>query len=264
MILGKVSVIIPCYNAETTIVQCVQSVLNQSYRDLEMILIDDGSKDNTVQVLQNILKQNKAGGIEIKIICQANAGPSSARNKGLEMAKGQYVAFLDSDDEWTQDKIKAQMACFSNPSIKLVGTAYNKKFKSLKDGLHTITFNMLLFSNYFPTPTVIVDRSVMKAIRFDEQMKYSEDYRVWLSIASNHKCALLNDVLCNNIEGKRPFGQTGLSANLWKMEQGELANYIYIYRQKKIGAAKLASVMFFSLVKYGVRAISTTINNIGK
>ena len=90
----KISVIVPVYNAEKYLKKCLLSVINQTYKDWELILVDDGSTDKSPQIIDNIGKRDA----RIKVIHQKNAGPGVARNHGLEIAMGDYIVFLDSDD----------------------------------------------------------------------------------------------------------------------------------------------------------------------
>lgn len=91
----KVSIITPVYNVEECIERCINSVINQTYKDFELLLIDDGSKDKSIDIAKNLLEKSE---INYKIITQNNSGVSAARNKGIEEASGEYITFLDSDD----------------------------------------------------------------------------------------------------------------------------------------------------------------------
>ena len=102
----KVSVIIPAFNAQKFIVETVTSVLNQTYENLEVIVVDDGSKDNTFRILTDTF------GKQIKIIQKENGGVSSARNTGIDSANGDYIAFLDADDYWLPYKLEVQLKSF--------------------------------------------------------------------------------------------------------------------------------------------------------
>ncbi|MBF0713852.1 glycosyltransferase family 2 protein [Gemella sp. GH3] len=93
-----ISVIIPCYNCEHSIRNCYNSILNQSYKNIEIIFVNDGSTDNTLSIIKEIEKENKKNHIKIQIINQDNKGVSNARNSGLEMVNGKYISFIDSDD----------------------------------------------------------------------------------------------------------------------------------------------------------------------
>ena len=107
-----VSVVIPVYNRETTVGRAAASVLNQSYTNLELIIVDDCSNDNSLQVIHEF--QDKR---IIVITSEQNSGANAARNKGILAAKGQYVAFQDSDDEWVKDKLKIQMQDMINRDL---------------------------------------------------------------------------------------------------------------------------------------------------
>lgn len=102
-----VSIIIPTYNRATTIVRCIDSVLNQIYRPIEVVVVDDGSTDQTVETV-------KQYGDQVILICQSNGGPSSARNRGVRQSKGKIVAFLDSDDTWKPEKLVRQVKLMVN------------------------------------------------------------------------------------------------------------------------------------------------------
>ena len=101
----KVSVIIPCYNCASTIQIALNSVLNQTYPVNEVICINDGSIDNTLNIL-NSYKERFPSSIRFKILNQSNSGPSVARNQGIDIAASDWIAFLDSDDYWTNQKIE--------------------------------------------------------------------------------------------------------------------------------------------------------------
>lgn len=114
-----VTVIIPVFNRETFIIECLKSVENQTYRPIEVILIDDGSTDDSVKVINDFIKSRSENSLIIKIVKQINSGAPTARNKGLKMAKGEFVQFLDSDDLLLPEKLSAQVAAF-NPLTNIV------------------------------------------------------------------------------------------------------------------------------------------------
>jgi glycosyltransferase involved in cell wall biosynthesis len=114
MVCGKVSVIIPTFNRCSIITDAIESVLRQTYSQYEIIVVDDGSVDTTKETVSKY-------GSNIKYIYQENAGPSAARNTGIRHAKGDLIAFLDSDDVWREDKLALQVACFTdNPRVGIV------------------------------------------------------------------------------------------------------------------------------------------------
>lgn len=120
--MSKVSVIIPLFNKEQFIEQALQSVLDQSYKNIECIIVDDGSTDNGPQVTQRFIEKNS---LSWKLVSQPNAGQTKARNVGIHLSSGVYLAFLDSDDIWPPSKIQSQVdAMIQNPGCVLVLSAY--------------------------------------------------------------------------------------------------------------------------------------------
>ncbi len=112
--MTKVSVIIPTYNAENTILDTVQSALNQTFSDIEVVVSDDGSIDNTLILLEQV-KDSR-----LKIISSSNSGAAIARNRGIRESKGEYIAFLDADDLWLQDKLELQLEALRSYSLESV------------------------------------------------------------------------------------------------------------------------------------------------
>ncbi len=117
----KISVIIPTYNREKTIQRCIDSIINQSYPAYEIIVSDDGSKDHTLKIIY------EEYGDKVRIIEQNHRGAQAARNAGIKAAKGEYIAFLDSDDEWLPDKLKIQVEKLQkNPDAVICGDGYKQ------------------------------------------------------------------------------------------------------------------------------------------
>lgn len=136
----KISVIIPVYNVEKYLTQCINSVISQSYRNLEIILIDDGSSDNSSQMCDDFARQDS----RIKVIHKINGGLSSARNAGIKIATGDYLLFLDSDDYW--DSVDAMKECAevctkSHPDVVMFGY---KKFYQIESRTEVRGINVSL------------------------------------------------------------------------------------------------------------------------
>jgi len=251
MLQKNISVVIPCYNSEKSILKCLQSVIGQSYPVHEVLVVDDGSTDNTSELIINFINQNKLYG-KVFLFKQKNSGPSAARNFGISKSKGEYIAFLDSDDYWKDDKIEIQMSYIEkDESIFLCASAFEINKINVNTTVKEVTFKDLLYRNYFSTPTVIVNSDVFKnGYKFDESIKYSEDYRLWLEIAYSYKCLYVNKILATNQFQKLGFGVSGLSANLVKMEKGELSNYLYLWKNHKISLLQLSKVSMFSIIRF--------------
>ena len=175
----KVSVIIPVYNAESTLEKCVDSVLNQNRRNLELILVNDGSKDNSLEICNDYAKRDN----RVKVFSQDNRGVSSARNRGIDNASGEWLTFIDSDDFIKPDYFKnidsfCQDILFCNYMKRangdtLQGLDVCKKFAYL-------SFYEILY-NYYGNPIIrtpwakFFKRSLVADLRYPENMKVGED-----------------------------------------------------------------------------------------
>lgn len=254
------SVVIPVYNNPEAM-RAIESVLNQSYTgNYEIIVVDDGSKDNSYETLCEYKEKNKLD--NLTIIKQSNGGPSKARNRGIRESKGKYIAFLDSDDTWNRDKIKKQMEVLQeNPEVKLISTTLNGRTIKGFSPIQQVTLKDLLYRNSIFTSTVVVEKEVLESLGgFDEKQKYSEDYKLWLNIASEHKCVVLNESLVTYGDGESGFGG-GLSSKLWDMEKGELSNYKSLLHSEKISRSKYLGVVALSFSKYLLRRIKVRLKS---
>jgi glycosyltransferase involved in cell wall biosynthesis len=218
----RVSAIIPTYNRRREISLAIASALRQTEPLHEIVVVDDGSTDGTWVDLSVLAQRTVAP--RIVLHRQPNAGPSAARNAGARLASGDFIAFLDSDDTWHEEKTARQLALFdADPELALVGCVPRGMNVFPQKSIVPIGIDRLLFRNYFLTPGVMVRRQVLAAAGgFAEDMRRCEDYELWLRIASSHRCVLLNEALMSCGEGKRSFGESGLSADLWAMQAGEL------------------------------------------
>lgn len=185
--MTRISVIIPAYQSANTIADAIHSVLNQSFQDFEIIVIDDGSTDMIEEVL--IPFKDK-----IKFLRQKNLGVAVARNHGIKNSSGEIIAFLDADDIWFPDKLALQMALFNkNPNLGVVfGNVYFwslGKFhgKTYFDFFppHRGQILLPLFANDFiPLLSILVRRKTLEQVGlFDENVRYVEDYELLLRIA---------------------------------------------------------------------------------
>ena len=256
-----VSVVIPAYNAAETIVECLDSVRAQTYKNLEVLVVNDGSTDNTLTILEQYASAHKD--LNLKIYSIKNSGPASARNYAIARSQGEYVAFLDSDDRWASTKIEKQLSCFIlYPELALLGCRYSVGMKTdTKSSANVIRISRheLLLKNYFLTPCVIVKSSILNHFRFEVGRMFSEDYLLWLKISCNKfQCALLDETLTYLCD-KPTFGSSGLSAKLWLMEKGELKNYSLLRNERLISWGEYMGVSLFSFSKYLLRAMITLI-----
>lgn len=262
--LAPVSVIIPCYCCSSTIHRAVRSVWFQSWRPYEVLLVDDASPDNTLDVLYQIKEYYPKNWVKV-ISLKQNRGPGHARNIGWDQAAQEYIAFLDADDSWHPNKIEIQLKwMLKNPDFVLTGHLYEKVNDQQNNMFHFdkknyfeennvkfISKRNLLLSNCFSTPTVMIKKDI--PFRFFEK-RFSEDYLLWLMIVlNNYKAALINLPLANLY--KAPYGEGGLSGQLWEMEKGELETYFIISKEKPSLKKYIWVFYIYSMLKFFKRVI---------
>lgn len=245
----SISVVIPCFNSSTTIAECILSVINQTHPVNEIIAIDDGSTDKTVEILEALKSESK---LAITILKQANAGPSTARNAGIELSVGSYIAFLDSDDKWLPEKIDSQVQIIESygSDLILVGSMHANQYKNLNNSwaYKQISTKELLWKNCFATSTVLVRKDVLNKNKFNTNQKYSEDYALWLKLSLQGKLVLMNQRVTFFEEAR--YGRTGLSSHLLEMEKGELSNLKALFNDKQINTLEYVFFASLSISKF--------------
>jgi len=206
-----VSVIIPVYNREKTVKEAIKSVLEQTWNDLEVIVVDDGSTDKSADVIKSLKDER------VKYIYQENAGACAARNHGIELAKGEYIAFHDSDDIWHMDKLSKQMQVFKeyDPDIvfcklnqvKSDGTISQLPMK-MKEGFLQPVENLFEIG----TQTIIAKKNVFDSIRFDKSMPRFQEFELLYRAAKEFSIYCLDEGLVNYY-----IGQDSISNNPYKL-----------------------------------------------
>jgi glycosyltransferase involved in cell wall biosynthesis len=254
---APVSVVIPCFRSGKTIERAVISIAEQSLRPAEVILVDDCSADGTLEQLRRLQKHYPEGWL--KVIAQAeNGGPGTARNAGWNAASQPYIAFLDADDTWHPEKLRIQYeAMCVNSEAAISGHSYSWSTKGSvlseipeTSRIKNIRAIHLLLKNRFSTPTVMLKKDI--PFRFIEGKRYCEDYDLWLQIVLGGYHALFIEAPLTYLF-KAPFGDSGLSAQLWQMERGELDAYFHLHRENKINSLLLLLVICWSIGKYLLR-----------
>jgi glycosyltransferase involved in cell wall biosynthesis len=186
-----ISVVIPSYNSEKYIAETLKTVFNQTYNDYEIIVSDDGSSDNTLEIVKDVFR--KFPDKNTKLLINKHEGPGAARNRGIEAASGKWVSFLDSDDRWLEQKLQKVVDFIScNSEINLVchseiwhtdngekmldySASYNKKINP---------FLSFYRQNCLSTSAVTVKREfLIKAGMFDESLPSAQDYDLWLRLS---------------------------------------------------------------------------------
>ena len=213
----NISIIIPTYNRKSFLIHAINSVLNQTYQNLELIIIDDGSSDKT----ENIVKKKYP---KIKFYKQKNKGVSAARNKGIKMASCKWIAFLDSDDRWHPRKLENQINyLLAHPRYKIChtdeiwirkGIRINQHKKHKKYGGHI--FNKCLDLCRISPSSVIIHKDIFNKVGlFNEKLPVCEDYDLWLRIAEKFPVLYLDEKLTIKYGGHL----NQLSKKYWGMDR---------------------------------------------
>jgi teichuronic acid biosynthesis glycosyltransferase TuaG len=185
-----ISVIIPLYNSQNTIIDTVQSILSQTVPPYEIIIIDDASSDNSFIVIEEYLKKTF---LNINIILKknnVNMGPGLTRNYGLELSSGTLICFCDSDDIWLQDKLKIQLTHIND--FPIIGTSYKIKSKSNKnlkvvDLSGVYDYRKILTQNPLVLSSVMIDTRKIPINDIKFLKIIHEDFLLWLNILSKYK-----------------------------------------------------------------------------
>lgn len=196
-----VSVILPTYNRENTIERALDSVLKQTYRNLEIIVVDDGSTDMTIQVV-NACKDSRVRLVRLASNCGANV----ARNKGIEHAKGTFIAFQDSDDEWLEEKLDKQIRYMLKNDIAASYCPYllyeDDRCYVIPSEYKDIGFcekniaDVLKRDNVVGTPTLVIRKDVFSVIGlFDEEMKRMQDYELMIRLVKEFRVGYIAEPL---------------------------------------------------------------------
>ena len=195
MSVPSVSVIIPTYNRRDLLQRSLDSVLAQTYRDFEVVIVDDGSTDGTRAAIE--------GSPQVRYFFQDNAGPARARNVGIRQARGDIIAFLDSDDVWCPEFLQTQVDVLSGyPDVALVcsrsivGKKQAKYFPLSQELIVGDLYLSLYQQSFVRTQATVVRKSCLDAVGyFNESYLWSEDHDLWLRIASKYTIAYVNRCL---------------------------------------------------------------------
>lgn len=253
----SVSVVIPCWRCSTTIGRAISSIVAQTVKPLEVIVIDDGSEDGTLEQLNQVAFSHPSGWIRVVALCR-NVGPGEARNAGWQAARGDYVAFLDADDAWHPRKLELHMEWLRHhPEVVLSGTHSTVVREGQQvlanvgcDSSAVIAWKVnlwhMLLSNRFLTRTVIVKRSV--SLRFSGR-EHMEDYYLWTSlVATGAPCYVLNMPL--SFAFREEFDPGGYSGDLWRSERRIHASLSALYQRRDISYITMLLCIALSLCKY--------------
>lgn len=190
----ETTVVITCFNYGHFLENCLRSVLEQTYKDFEIIVVDDGSTDNTPQVMGWFSTLPN-----LRYVRQENAGQARAKNRGIESARGEFIAFLDADDCWCSEKLEKQMACFKKPEVGVVYCKakylnenndeiyFERKSQYLQPQKGQVT-QWLILDNFVEFSSSIVRKECFEKFGgFDETLKMGIDWDLWLRISTGYE-----------------------------------------------------------------------------
>ena len=230
----KVSVIIPFFKRVDWLIEAVQSVLDQTYKDVEIIVVNDGSNEDITEFL-------KLYGDKIIYIFKENGGAASARNVGLNFSSGDYIAFLDSDDVWLPDKLEKQISFMEDINAVWSHTGYYNWYPEYKKLISKNNFSdygdvyiKSFISLRAPTSAIVIRKDCLTThseFRFPEDMKHSEDGALWSKIAFYYPLALLKEPLvkirqrgdnCDRLSLIRFYAKASLYKKIQKNEYNNI------------------------------------------
>ena len=204
-----ISVIIPIYNAELYLEETINSVLNQTYKNFELLLINHNSTDNSFLIVNNFTKKDTR--VRVVNLDINKGGPAYPRNMGIELSKGEYIAFLDADDVWWEKKLEKQLKVLENSDCDIVHTLANtideksditgkfqnqrvfNKFKYLLSNK-----SVIYYTNYINVNSVLMKTDKQMRFNEDKNLVAMEDWKLWMeSIYNDKKVILLEEILLN-------------------------------------------------------------------
>jgi len=231
------SIVMPMYNSKNYVLEAIQSVLNQTYRNWELIIVDDGSTDNSVALVKEFI--NKDNRIKL-IVNQENLGAAISRNKAIKASRGHYIAFLDADDLWLPTKLEKQVKVLEAGKADVCFSSYeqiNESGQSLNttvQALPVLNYNKLLKSNYIGNLTGIYNAHTLGKIT-SPNLRKRQDWLLWLkAIKTSNKPA---------IGLQEPLALYRVRSNSMSSNKLNLLKYNYWVYKKGLGYSTFQSII---------------------
>jgi len=256
---AAISVVIPCFNSASTIERALRSIEHQTLKPLEILVVDDASTDSTMSIIEEYARSSA---LHIRMIKQSvNGGPSVARNAGWNVATGEFIAFLDADDQWHPKKMEIQIAAFEltpDASMCTTGYVFNSQpshWDEIENSDITYQRNSFwkyVIANRSATPTVMFRNTV--SLRFPTDQRHAEDYYLWLlSSKLLGPTVHINQVLtfCSN----PAYGGKGQSGQFLAMQKAELSGFGKLKRMGLLSTLEYLIVASWSCTKFVIRMI---------
>ncbi len=253
-----ISVVMPCFNAAGHIAASLESALAQSYRNLELVVVDDGSTDDTLAELERFHSLDR----RVTVATQPNSGPGAARNHGLRVARGDYIAFLDADDAWHPQCLEKLAAALDrNPDAGLaycgwqnVGLSGGRGDPYIPPDYEQENKLEVVFSSCpWPIHAALTRRDAVTAVGgFDEQWTSCMDFELWLKIAVQNRIVLVPEVLAfyHHHEGEQiTKNRARIAINHWAIQMKYVRDHPDFAEQ--LGAGKIRELSYGKLLKRG-------------
>ena len=242
-----ISVVIPTYNREKTIKRSIDSVLKQTHKFLEVIIVDDHSTDNTEKIVKKITDER------IRYVkLEKNEGANYARNKGIELAKYDLIAFQDSDDEWLEDKLKIQLKYLKQNNLDFVASSYNQYINDMFNSVIPIKkveanyLEKILISNFVGTVTILIKKEILIKEKFNINLPRLQDYELSIRLFSRYKGKFINIPMVNAY-----VQEDSISKDLEKYDiaiNKILRIHLSLFKKNK----KILSIKYLELYKLGI------------
>jgi len=191
-----VSVIIPTYNREKLLMRAIESVLSQDYKQIEVIVVDDGSTDGTSSLFMKQFDER------VHYVRNRHEGANYARNTGIELSKGEYISFLDSDDTYRPNKISKQLSQIQLSQSDMVFCSFDRHINRFVETItnkiennSVISYSQLLSGNFISTQTIFAKAEILKKEMFDEKLTRFQDWDLVLRLAKDYKICYFDDIL---------------------------------------------------------------------
>lgn len=259
----SISVVIPAYNCERTILRAIKSVTSQTSASAiaEINIIDDGSTDSTYDIVSKFIKDSKAK-VKINIFTQKNQGVSVARNNGISRSRGEWIALLDADDSWLPKKIELSVkAILKHTEISVLGSNRDNLMRThgtkIDDNLYKLSVRDELFIYWPSTPTLMFKKEVIARVGgYDEGRTHAEDGDFLLRLAAAYGVYYLHDSLIIT-DDKPAYGASGLSGDNLKMHEGCITNIVNARERGDISTVETLLFKAWENIKYSRRLIIT-------
>jgi len=243
--MAKISIVIPTYNSSSFIKRSIQSVLNQTFTDWELLVVDDCSTDDTIKIVDEFIKNDSR--IKLFKTPSNSGGPATPKNIGLKNAQGEYVAFLDHDDEWFLKKLEKQLKFFETSKNKKLGfvacfffiknNTTNKILSQYKNFYQGNIIEILARKNFIVTSSCVLVKlkAIKEAGEFDKLFKVSDDWDMWLRISAlGYEFDFVPEYLLNYFVhnknacyGNENFNETKEFVNFYEKHQELFLKYNY-------------------------------------